>query len=214
MGHYLHKIFTLSVFDTVQDCRYNIQDLFQSRLGTADYALVTSSLHYNDSLVTWTLIYMTAAKFKLLIFFVSGFALFNVANIFIFMILDDFCFSCTDTKVKVKSKSHCDWRSVSQYILVSSPIWDFWPEIFFTKLLSCLFGAPSLTRGRVCHVLVFVIEVYNSQSLFTTIYIWIKIYIVLNTFKKKIKYLQYIQSPTPSSKRVYKSNAAEIICES
>jgi hypothetical protein len=31
-----------------------IQDLFQSRLGTADYALVTSSLHYNDSLDTLT----------------------------------------------------------------------------------------------------------------------------------------------------------------
>jgi hypothetical protein len=31
MSHYLHKIFTLSVFDTVQEC-------------TADYALVTSSL--------------------------------------------------------------------------------------------------------------------------------------------------------------------------
>jgi hypothetical protein len=27
-----------------------IQGLFQSRLGTADYALVTSSIHYNDSL--------------------------------------------------------------------------------------------------------------------------------------------------------------------
>jgi hypothetical protein len=31
-----------------------IQCLFRSRLGTADYALVTSSLHYNDSLVTVT----------------------------------------------------------------------------------------------------------------------------------------------------------------
>jgi hypothetical protein len=27
-----------------------MQGLFQSRLGTADYALVTSSLHYNNSL--------------------------------------------------------------------------------------------------------------------------------------------------------------------
>jgi hypothetical protein len=45
------------------------------------------------------------------------------------------------------------------------------------------FGAPSLTRGRVCHVSVFVIEVYNSQSLFTTnIYIKLEIYIVLHTF--------------------------------
>jgi hypothetical protein len=41
-----------------------IQGLFQSRLGTADYALVTSSLHYSDSLDTWTVIHMTAAKFK------------------------------------------------------------------------------------------------------------------------------------------------------
>jgi hypothetical protein len=68
-----------------------IQELFHSRLGTADYALVTSSLHYNDNLDTLTVIYMTAAKFKPLIFSVSGFALSNVANILIFMILDGFC---------------------------------------------------------------------------------------------------------------------------
>jgi hypothetical protein len=37
-------------------------------LGTADYALVTRGLHYNDSLVTLTVIHMTAAKFKPLIF--------------------------------------------------------------------------------------------------------------------------------------------------
>jgi hypothetical protein len=35
-------------------------------------------------------------------------------------------------------------------------------DFLFPKLLSCLFGAPSLTRGRVCHVSVFVTEVYNS----------------------------------------------------
>jgi hypothetical protein len=34
---------------------------------------------------------MTTAKFKPLIFSVLGFALSNVVNIFIFMILDDFC---------------------------------------------------------------------------------------------------------------------------
>jgi hypothetical protein len=62
-----------------------IQGLFQSRFGTADHNL----LHYNDSLVTWTIIHMTAAKFKPLIFSVSGLDLSNVANIF--MILDDFC---------------------------------------------------------------------------------------------------------------------------
>jgi hypothetical protein len=63
-----------------------IQGLFQSKLGTADYALVISSLHYNDSLVTWTIIHMTAAKFNPLIFSVSGFALSNVSDILIFMI--------------------------------------------------------------------------------------------------------------------------------
>jgi hypothetical protein len=67
------------------------QGIFQSRLGTADYALVTSNLHINDRLVTWTVIHMTATKFKPLIFSVSGFALSNVANSFIFMILDDLC---------------------------------------------------------------------------------------------------------------------------
>jgi hypothetical protein len=40
-------------------------------------------------------------------------------------------------------------------------------DLFFSKLLSCLLGALSLTRGRVCHVSVFAFEVYNSQSLFT-----------------------------------------------
>jgi riboflavin transporter FmnP len=68
-----------------------IQGLFQSRLGTADYALVTSSLHYHGSLDTWMVVQMTADKFKSLIYSVSGFALSNLANIFIFVILDGFC---------------------------------------------------------------------------------------------------------------------------
>jgi hypothetical protein len=47
-----------------------IQGLFHSKLGTVDYALVTSSLHYKDSLGTWTVVHMTAAKFKPLIFLI------------------------------------------------------------------------------------------------------------------------------------------------
>jgi hypothetical protein len=48
-------------------------------------------------------------------------------------------------------------RSVSQYVKVSSPLWDLWPDITFCPKavfwnLSCLCGAPSLTRGRVCHL--------------------------------------------------------------
>jgi hypothetical protein len=30
---------------------------------------------------------------------------------------------------KSKSKSYCDWQSVSQSVLVSYPIWGIWPEI-------------------------------------------------------------------------------------
>jgi hypothetical protein len=43
--------------------------------------------------------------------------------------------------------------TVSPSVLVSSPVWGPWPDIYFDwKLLSYLFGAPSLTRGRVCHL--------------------------------------------------------------
>jgi hypothetical protein len=52
---------------------------------------IISSSCYNSSLVMWTVVCLTAAKFKPLIFPVSGFALSNGANIFIFMILYDFC---------------------------------------------------------------------------------------------------------------------------
>jgi hypothetical protein len=81
-------------------CIEYMQGLFQPRIGTAYYALVTSSLHYNDSLDTWTVVHMTASKFKPLIFPVSGFDLSNVANIFIFMILDDFCLLSIDKVVE------------------------------------------------------------------------------------------------------------------
>jgi hypothetical protein len=68
-------------------------------------------------------------------------------------------------KVKVKVKVTLR-LTVSQSVSMSwcrAQIWDIWPEFFFlSKFLFCLFGAPSLTRGRVCHVSVFVIEVYHS----------------------------------------------------
>jgi hypothetical protein len=67
---------------------------------------------------------------------------------------------------KSKSKQHYDWRSVSQCVSVSarSGICD---QIFIfssSKLLSCLCGAPALTRGRVCLLSV---SVYSSQSVCT-----------------------------------------------
>jgi hypothetical protein len=78
-------------------------------------------------------------------------------------------------KSKSKSKSHCDRRPVSMsWCRAQSGTFD--QRFFFQSFCLVFFfgrgGAPSLTRGRVCHVSVFVIEVYNSQSLFTTIYIW------------------------------------------
>jgi hypothetical protein len=46
-----------------------------------------------------------------------------------------------------ESELLCNWQSVSQYVLVSSPIWDFWPEIisfffffFFWKVTVLSFG--------------------------------------------------------------------------
>jgi hypothetical protein len=47
-------------------------------------------------------------------------------------------------------------QSVSQYVLVSIPLWDLCPDISscrkvaVRKLRSCFCGTPSLTRGRVC----------------------------------------------------------------
>jgi hypothetical protein len=56
--------------------------LCQSRLSTADFSIFC----YNMSLITLTVVCLTAAKFKPLIFSMSGFALSNIANIFIVMI--------------------------------------------------------------------------------------------------------------------------------
>jgi hypothetical protein len=81
----------------------------------------------NSSLVTWTIVCFTAAKFKPLIFL------------------------NWTVKVKVKPKSLCDWRqSISKsWCRAPSGTHD---QIFITlwQLQTCFCGAPSLTRGRVC----------------------------------------------------------------
>jgi hypothetical protein len=48
-------------------------------------------LCYNGSLVTWTVVSLTTAKFKPLIFYMSTFALSYTVNMFILMILYYFC---------------------------------------------------------------------------------------------------------------------------
>jgi hypothetical protein len=75
---YLHQAFTLHVF---YSSVIYVQCIFiQSRLSTADYALVVIiSPNYRSSLDTWTVVWMTAAKFKPFMFSVWGFALSNFA---------------------------------------------------------------------------------------------------------------------------------------
>jgi hypothetical protein len=48
-------------------------------------------LCYNGSLVSWTVATLTTAKFEPLLFSMSGFTLSYAANMFILMILYDFC---------------------------------------------------------------------------------------------------------------------------
>jgi hypothetical protein len=52
---------------------------------------ISTSFRYNGSLVTLTVVCLTAAKFKPLITSMSGFAFANIVNIFVFTILYDFC---------------------------------------------------------------------------------------------------------------------------
>jgi hypothetical protein len=67
-----------------------ILDLCQHRLSTADHAK-TSVAYATTAVDTWTVICLTTAKFKPLMFSVLGFALPYIADISIFMILYNFC---------------------------------------------------------------------------------------------------------------------------
>jgi hypothetical protein len=52
---------------------------------------ISSSFHYNGSLVTWTVVCLTVAKLKPLILSMPGFTLPNITNIFVITILYHFC---------------------------------------------------------------------------------------------------------------------------
>jgi hypothetical protein len=74
---------------------------------------------------------------------------------------------------------------------------------FFESFSLVIFGAPSLMRGRVCHVSVFVIVVYSCQSIFTTnIYIKLKIYMCY-------KHLQY---STIHIYNIYRPRSVQALC--
>jgi hypothetical protein len=66
---------------------------------------------------------------------------------------------CKPSQSQSQSQRHIatDDQSVSKS-WYRAPSWGPWPDFFFLiwKFLSCLIGAPSLTRGRVCHLSVIV----------------------------------------------------------
>jgi hypothetical protein len=77
---------------------------------------------------------------------------------------------------KVKFKSHCNWQSVNQQVLVSSPIWGSWPDIYYPSTVTVLFfwGALSDERtGLSFYTLLALTSVVflRSESLGTSDYI-------------------------------------------
>jgi hypothetical protein len=53
-----------------------------------------TSLGYNGSLVIWTVVRLIATKFNPLVLSVRGFALSNIANIYIFVVPSSSIFAC------------------------------------------------------------------------------------------------------------------------
>jgi hypothetical protein len=55
---------------------------------------------------------------------------------------------CQSVRLSVESKSHCDWRSVSQQVLVSSTMWSSWPDIYYPLTATALFSWGALSDER------------------------------------------------------------------
>jgi hypothetical protein len=91
-------------------CIYNIYKSSVQAQYSRSCPIISSSGYNSSLVVALTGLCLTAARFKPLIFPVSGFALSNVANIWIFVILYDFNL----LPAQSKSKSYCDWQFVSQ----------------------------------------------------------------------------------------------------
>jgi hypothetical protein len=77
---------------------------------------------YNSILVTLTVIYLTVTKFIPLMFFVLGYALFNILNMWIFMISNDVLVTCI---ICVIQSTNCQSQS---YLMTDSQ---------FPKLSEC-----------------------------------------------------------------------------
>jgi hypothetical protein len=92
---------------------------------------------------------------------------------------------CRDWKKSLKLKSCYDWRSVSHYVLVSSSLWNLWPDIILCLKVAVFFlwGALSDERSDLspvshCHQCLVHCQRFNI------------IYIVQVT--TCFKYMQYI----------------------
>jgi hypothetical protein len=87
-------------------------------------------------------------------------------------------------KSKSKSKSCYDWRSVSQYVVVSSSLWNPWPHVIFCLKVAVLslWGALSDERSGLSPVSYFQQCLVHCQR-FNIIYI-----VHVTCFK----YMQYI----------------------
>jgi hypothetical protein len=143
---------------------YKIQGLCQSGLSTADYAVFLVVFAITAVVVTWKVLCLTAAEFKHLIFSVTGFALSNGANIFVFMLFSDFCmlpasFYCViiyDSHEQLVSKSSYthSWGPTKDYprarnALVHNSRWSFFLSVW--ENLS-IFGSPYDSKNKLQEV--------------------------------------------------------------
>jgi hypothetical protein len=129
-----------------------------------------SSSRYNGSLVTWPVTRLTPPpKFIPLVLLVSGFALSTIANLlhirdFVWLLLaacmillcNHIRKEVSKIRVLLKLKLGSYRRSVGQRVLVSGSHLEVTATFFFSVsqlwVSSC--STPSLTRGRVCNLLV------------------------------------------------------------
>jgi hypothetical protein len=117
-------------------------------------------LCYNDSLATWTAVNLTTAKFKPFIFFMPASALSYIANMFILIILYDFCLlpeqfcymtvyiwkveSCEQIADRCAPRKICNDAEKFNHVCV--------PLFLVTKLLGGPHRTPRFQQVRHCCV--------------------------------------------------------------
>jgi hypothetical protein len=76
------------------------------------------------------------------------------ANFILLLLVTGYVLSTTTSTSKLKSKACYDWQSVSQYVLVSSPLWNLWPDVVFCLKVAVLslWGALSDERSGLSPV--------------------------------------------------------------